>query len=66
MSKTAFPQVGDEVLISFTGKVSAIFTSTFGIDIITVDSGEGEDKCRNTFWPANQNVAINIIEKAQP
>lgn len=66
MSKGAFPQVGDEVLISFTGKVSAIFTSVFGIDIITIDSGEGDDKCRNTFWPANQNVAISIIERAKP
>ena len=66
MSKTAFPQVGDEVLISLTGKVSAIFTSTFGIDIITIDSGEIANEFRNTFWPANQNVAINVIEKAQP
>ena len=66
MSKGAFPQVGDEVLISLTGKVSAIFTSTFGIDIITIDSGEIANEFRNTFWPANQNVAINIIEKAHP
>jgi len=65
MSKGAFPQVGDEVLISLTGKVSAIFTSVFGIDIITIESGEGENKCRNTFWPADQNVAISIIERAK-
>lgn len=66
MTKGAFPQVGDEVLISLTGKVTAVFTSVFGIDILTVDSGDGAEKCRNTFWPAEQNVAISIIERAKP
>tara|TARA_R110000822_G_scaffold1273_7_gene5791 strand:+ start:1853 stop:2035 length:183 start_codon:yes stop_codon:yes gene_type:complete len=45
-------KAGDEVVISFIGKVTEIFTSPHGVDLIKVNSGGIE----HTFWPADEQT----------
>lgn len=55
------PQVGDEVVLSFTGKVTAVFQSLHGIDAIGIVTDQG---IAHTFWPAEEtSVVINTIVK---
>ena len=55
------PQIGDEVVISFTCKVADIIETPWGIDYIRVDS-EG---IGHSFWPGDEkSLTINVIAKA--
>jgi len=56
------PQVGDQVVVSFTGTVTELFTSPGNIDIIQIVTDQG---IQHTFWPAEESsVTINVLEKA--
>ena len=56
------PKVGDQVVVSFTGTVTELFTSPGNIDIIQIVTDQG---IQHTFWPAEEtSVTINVLEKA--
>ena len=56
------PKVGDQVVVSFTGTVTELFTSPGNIDIIQIVTDQG---IQHTFWPAEESsMTINVLEKA--
>jgi hypothetical protein len=52
---------GDQVVLSFTGIVTEVFSSQGYIDIIQIETEQG---ISHTFWPAEESsVTINVLAK---
>jgi len=57
------PKIGDQIVLSFTGTVTEIFTSPGNVDIVQVMTDQG---IQHTFWPAEESsVTISVLEKAE-